>query len=267
VVSFTPRKLYPRYPLDRRLGGAQSRSERGGEEKNFEPCRESNPVRPARSLVTTPTETTVTDKWGIQAVRPVENLPHKHNTHEHFAQVTSCSVTEIAGRLGLSYGTCQRILRTWTCGRSAAHSSLSVQRFLATKNMAVVPHPPYSPDLVPCDFFLVSENGIEAKRASFPGYHWNSGTTADRPTRDSKKSVPAVLPAVTETLDPLHELGRGILWRRQQQVITKVNIYFVITQSGNFWIHPRILETAKVLYTWMKTAPFESVLNVQFLNS
>jgi hypothetical protein len=37
--SFTPRPLYfqgktPRYPLDRRLGGSQSRSGRGGEEKN-----------------------------------------------------------------------------------------------------------------------------------------------------------------------------------------------------------------------------------------
>jgi hypothetical protein len=28
-----------------------------------------------------------------------------------------------------------------------------MQRFLAAKNMAVVPHPPYLTDLVPCDFF------------------------------------------------------------------------------------------------------------------
>jgi hypothetical protein len=39
VVSFTPRPLYSlgkssSYPLDRRLGGPQSRSVRGGEEKN-----------------------------------------------------------------------------------------------------------------------------------------------------------------------------------------------------------------------------------------
>jgi hypothetical protein len=39
VVSFTPRPLYLPvkellYPLDRRLGGLQSRSGRGGEEKN-----------------------------------------------------------------------------------------------------------------------------------------------------------------------------------------------------------------------------------------
>jgi hypothetical protein len=42
VVSFTPRPLYPQgkspwYPLDRRLGGPQSRSGRDGEEKNSQP--------------------------------------------------------------------------------------------------------------------------------------------------------------------------------------------------------------------------------------
>jgi hypothetical protein len=31
VVNFTPRPLYPRYPLYRRLGGRQSRSGRHGE--------------------------------------------------------------------------------------------------------------------------------------------------------------------------------------------------------------------------------------------
>jgi hypothetical protein len=43
VVSFTPWPLYPQgkspwYPLDRRLGGPQSRSGRGGEEKNSQPA-------------------------------------------------------------------------------------------------------------------------------------------------------------------------------------------------------------------------------------
>jgi hypothetical protein len=40
VVSFTPRPLYirgknPRYPLEKKQGGFQSRSRRGGEEKKF----------------------------------------------------------------------------------------------------------------------------------------------------------------------------------------------------------------------------------------
>jgi histone-lysine N-methyltransferase SETMAR len=33
-------------------------------------------------------------------------------------------------------------------------TALAVQQFLASKNMMVVPHPPYSPELAPCDFFL-----------------------------------------------------------------------------------------------------------------
>jgi hypothetical protein len=41
VVSFTPGRLTPGvspwYPLDKRLGGTQSRSGRGGEEKNSQP--------------------------------------------------------------------------------------------------------------------------------------------------------------------------------------------------------------------------------------
>jgi hypothetical protein len=44
VVSFTPRPLYPqgkspRYPLDRKLGGPQSRYGHGVEEKNFQPLK------------------------------------------------------------------------------------------------------------------------------------------------------------------------------------------------------------------------------------
>jgi hypothetical protein len=58
VVSFTPRPLYPQgkspwYPLERRLGGPQSRSGHdGGEEKNLEPppgIEPQNTDRPACS--------------------------------------------------------------------------------------------------------------------------------------------------------------------------------------------------------------------------
>jgi len=61
MVTFTLRPLYPpgkqpRYPLDRRLGGSENRSGRGGEDEKILPCRESNRGRSARSLVTTLTE-------------------------------------------------------------------------------------------------------------------------------------------------------------------------------------------------------------------
>ena len=35
-----------------------------------------------------------------------------------------------------------------------AHTALSVTWYLASLGWTIVPHPPYSPDLAPCDFFL-----------------------------------------------------------------------------------------------------------------
>jgi hypothetical protein len=55
VVSFSHQPLYfqgksPWYPLDRRLGGPQSRSGRGGEEKKVPiSCRDANPRYPSSS--------------------------------------------------------------------------------------------------------------------------------------------------------------------------------------------------------------------------
>jgi hypothetical protein len=58
VVSFTIRPLYPQgktpwYPLDRRLGGHQSRSGRGGEERNSQllPVLEPPIIRPYLSAI------------------------------------------------------------------------------------------------------------------------------------------------------------------------------------------------------------------------
>lgn len=35
-----------------------------------------------------------------------------------------------------------------------AHTALRVIHYLASRGWPVVPHPPYSPDLAPCDFFI-----------------------------------------------------------------------------------------------------------------
>jgi len=63
-VSFTPRPLYPRrksprYRLNRRLGGPQCRSRRGGEEKKFPALagnRTPSSPSPSPQPATTPTE-------------------------------------------------------------------------------------------------------------------------------------------------------------------------------------------------------------------
>ncbi|PNF42617.1 hypothetical protein B7P43_G01293 [Cryptotermes secundus] len=47
------------------------------------------------------------------------------------------------------------------------HTAYIVREFLAKNKMAVVPHPPYSPDLAPCDFFLFPKMKIKLKGRRF----------------------------------------------------------------------------------------------------
>jgi len=44
-----------------------------------------------------------------------------------------------------------------------AHTSLVVREFLTKNNMTTVPHPTYSPDLVPCDLFMFSKIKLQLK--------------------------------------------------------------------------------------------------------
>ena len=48
-----------------------------------------------------------------------------------------------------------------------AHAALLTRRFLTDNNMTVVPHPPYSPDLAPSDFFLFPKLKMKFKERRF----------------------------------------------------------------------------------------------------
>jgi len=48
-----------------------------------------------------------------------------------------------------------------------AYRSFKFSQFLAKNSMTVVPHPPYSPDLVPCDFFLFPKLKLRVKCRRF----------------------------------------------------------------------------------------------------
>ena len=50
-----------------------------------------------------------------------------------------------------------------------AHTTLSIREFLAKKNIPVLPHPPYSPDLVPCEFYLFPK-----LKSKFKGHHFGT---------------------------------------------------------------------------------------------
>jgi histone-lysine N-methyltransferase SETMAR len=48
-----------------------------------------------------------------------------------------------------------------------SHTSILTQQFLAKQKIAVTPHPPYSPDLAPCDFFLFPKMKLMLNRCRF----------------------------------------------------------------------------------------------------
>ena len=48
-----------------------------------------------------------------------------------------------------------------------AHTVLSIRELLAKKNIPILPHPPYSPDLAPCDFYLFSK-----LKSKLKGHHF-----------------------------------------------------------------------------------------------
>jgi transposase len=48
-----------------------------------------------------------------------------------------------------------------------AHVSLKTTEFATNNNMVTVPHPPYSPDLAPCDFALFPKLKMKLKGRRF----------------------------------------------------------------------------------------------------
>jgi hypothetical protein len=67
-----------------------------------------------------------------------------------------------AGGFSYSYGVCLKILteNLLTCAtllhydNAPAQTSLKTTEFVTDNNVVIIPHPPYSPDLAPCDFVL-----------------------------------------------------------------------------------------------------------------
>jgi hypothetical protein len=59
--------------------------------------------------------------------------------------------------------------QTWLLHHDNApsHTSILTQQFLAKYKMAAIPHPLYSPDLAPCDFFLLPKMKFKLKGRKF----------------------------------------------------------------------------------------------------
>jgi len=79
------------------------------------------------------------------------------------------------------------IKNTWVLYHDNApcHTAISINQFLATKNIPVAPQPPYSPDLRPCDFFLFPRIKIHLK-----GRHFGILENIQSSVTDELKAIP-----------------------------------------------------------------------------
>jgi len=100
------------------------------------------------------------------------------------------TVRKVADEVGISIGSCHQIFtENFKCLRDAvhrkrpelsenqtwmlhhdnalAHASLLISSYLAKRQTSIAPHPPYSPDLAPADFFLFPKLKTTLKGSRF----------------------------------------------------------------------------------------------------
>jgi hypothetical protein len=101
-----------------------------------------------------------------------------------------------------------------------SHTSALTHEFLAKDNMAVIPHPPYSPDLAPRDFFLFLKKKLKLTLRQFDIAE-EIQSESHRLLDTASNGIPGSIPKMDETVDPcLHaggnyfegESGRYAFW-------------------------------------------------------
>jgi len=91
-----------------------------------------------------------------------------------------------------------------------AHTALSIREFLAKKSIPVLPHPPYSPDLAPSDFYLFPKLKLKLK-----GHHFGT--------------IENIQKVVTDELNTLTENDFRYCydqWKKRKHCVTSQGSYF-----------------------------------------
>jgi len=85
------------------------------------------------------------------------------------------------------------------------HREVAVQEFLARKQVCVLNHPPYSPDLFPCDYFLFPKLKLQLKRRLFKDVQDIQGTVTLSlraiPQEEVQRSFHSLLDRATRCID------------------------------------------------------------------
>ena len=159
-----------------------------------------------------------TNTGDFQMITMNVQVTHPQAAHRKMWKLTNptkvqpSTILETDGKLGLKYLTRQQTLRdgfkTWQTATTFVPWMFPDKHMLQQilpLNRGYVQSPPQSPDMFPRKL-PISKNGTAPTGMPFPGLPWNSGTTANRPTHNCKKSGSAGLLVV----DPLHKLKRWL---------------------------------------------------------
>ena len=75
----------------------------------------------------------------------------------------------------------------------------------------VIPYPPYSPDLAPCDFFLFPKMKLKLKGRQFDTIE-EIQAELQSAWHSDRKGLPGSIPKMEETVGPVSTCGRELLW-------------------------------------------------------
>ena len=92
------------------------------------------------------------------------------------------------------------------------HTSLLVWQFLSNKNITVCPHPPYSLDLAPCDFWLFPKFKMTMKGKSFESIQDVEAVTTVQLKTLTKEDFQNCFRMWQEWWDKCVRSKRGVFW-------------------------------------------------------
>ena len=100
------------------------------------------------------------------------------------------------------------------------HAALSVSRFLTKHNVTVLPHPPYSPDLSLCDFF------VSMTKKRLKGWRHENIEAIQAAATMELTGIHQLLSGLAETLATVYWLRRELLRRGQEALVVRLNFVF-----------------------------------------
>ena len=90
-------------------------------------------------------------------------------------------------------------------------NGILTHQFLAKNKITVIPHPPYSPDLAPCDFFIFPKLKLKLKGCQFDTTEEIQAESQRVLDNLTEKDFQEAFQKLEETVGPASTWGRDLL--------------------------------------------------------